>query len=272
MNDQDQVIIVAPMNDSPAEKAGILPQDIILAVDGVSTEGLTTDQVVAKVRGEKGTAVTLTVLHEGQQETVDIRIVRAEIKPDTVYAEMKCDIAYVQITNFYERTGEEFQAALEELDLKNAKGMVLDLRNNLGGIVTTMVDVAGHFIKEGVIITFRDNQGNLSSESVKPRGTFIELPLVVLVNKYSASASEVLSGAFQDYQRATIAGEVTLGKGSYDSFFNLNDGSGIYLTIGRWLTPNGREIEGKGITPDIAITETGDEGTQWAIDYLHGQK
>ncbi len=114
----------------------------------------------------------------------------------------------------------------------------------------------------------QDNQGKRTSQSVNPNGVFTDLPMVVLVNQYSASGSEVLSGALQDYKRATIAGTLTLGKGSYDSFFPLDDGSAIYLTIGRWLTPNGREIEGKGITPDYTLTQTGDDEIQWAIDFL----
>jgi carboxyl-terminal processing protease len=133
------------------------------------------------------------------------------------------------------------------------------------------VDVASHFIKEG-LLSLVDNEGNRKSESAESNGVFTELPIVVLVDQYSASGSEVLSGALQDYQRATIAGTKTLGKGSYDSFFQLSDGSAIYLTIGRWLTPNGREIEGQGITPDQVLTQTGEDGIQWAIDYLHGKR
>jgi carboxyl-terminal processing protease len=178
------------------------------------------------------------------------------------------DVAYIQITNFYEKTNDEFQAALMALNLPHAKGIIIDLRNNLGGYVTAMVDVASHFVDKGVIITLRDNQGKTQSESVNPNGVFTTLPVVVLVNQYSASASEVLSGALQDYGRATIAGVQTFGKGSYDQFFNLSDGSAIYLTVGRWLTPKGREIEGKGITPDQILTQTGDDETQWAVKYL----
>jgi carboxyl-terminal processing protease len=270
MNRDKQVVIVAPMADSPAQKAGIKANDQILAVDDKPTEGLSVQQTVSLVRGPIGTRVKLLILHDGENTPVEIEIIRAEINPATVNYKMVGDIAYIQITNFYQPTGDEFQAALKALDLKNSKGIVLDLRNNLGGLVSSMVDVAGHFIKQGVIISFRDNQGNMSSQSAKPRGISTDLPVVVLVNGYSASASEVLSGALQDYKRATIAGVQTLGKGSYDSFYNLSDGSAIYLTIGRWLTPNGREIEGKGITPDQLLTKTGDDAIQWAVDFLHG--
>jgi carboxyl-terminal processing protease len=267
-NSDRQPLIVQTFKDSPAEKAGILPEDVILAVDNVTTDGLTVDQVVAKVRGTIGTPVVLTILHKDAKVTVNITITRAEINPSTVYYHMEGDIAYIQITNFYERTNVEFQAALEALDLTNSKGIVIDLRNNLGGYVTSMVDVASHFIKDGAIITLRDNQGKTETKNVNPNGIYTNLPVVVLVNQYSASASEVLSGALQDYQRATIAGTQTLGKGSYDQFFKLDDGSAIYLTVGRWLTPHGREIEGKGITPDYVLTETGNDGIKWAVNFL----
>lgn len=267
-NDKKQPLIVTTIKDSPADKAGILSGDVILAVNGVTTEGLTVDQVVFQVRGEKGTPVKLTILHKDATETVEISIVRAEINPTTVNSKMVGDIAYIQVTNFYERTNIEFEAALESLDLQNSKGIIIDLRNNLGGYVTSMIDVASHFVKEGPIITLRDNQGKTRTQSVNPNGIFTDLPVVVLVNRYSASASEVLSGALQDYQRATIAGVQTFGKGSYDQFYQLSDGSAIYLTVGRWLTPKGREIEGKGITPDQILSQTGDDAIQWAVQFL----
>jgi len=272
MNKDKEPIIVRTLPGTPAEKAGLKSNDIILAVDGKSTQDLTTDQVVTLVRGKIGTTVKLTVLHEGETSTVDIEIVRAEINPDSVFSHMEGDIAYIQITSFYSKTNDEVEAALEALDLTKTKGIILDLRDNPGGYVNVVVDIASHFIKEGVIITMRDNQGKTESTSVNPNGVFTELPMVVLVNQYSASGSEVLSGALQDYSRATIAGTVTFGKGSYDSFFQLSDGSAIYLTIGRWLTPNGREIEGQGITPNITLTVTGDDGIKWAVDYLHQAK
>ena len=268
VNRNNQPVIVAPMQDTPAAKAGIQTGDIILAVNDKPTEGLSLTETVLLIRGPVGTSVKLLILRENEAAPVEVEIVRAEINPVTVYYEMKEKMAYIQITNFYENTNDEFQTALQELDLENAAGIILDLRDNTGGLVTTVVDVASHFIKEGVIITQRDNQGRTTSVSANPNGIFTELPMVVLVNDYSASGSEVLAGALQDYKRATIAGTVTLGKGSYDAFFQLQDGSAIYLTIGRWLTPDGREIEGKGITPDQTLTQTGDEAVNWAVDFL----
>jgi carboxyl-terminal processing protease len=272
MNKDKQPIIVNTLPNTPAEKAGLKSNDVILAVDGKTTQDLTTDQVVSLVRGTIGTKVKLLILHEGDKLPVEIEIVRAQISPNSVNSRMEGDIAYLQILNFHAKTNDEFQAALTNLDLSKAKGIIIDLRNNPGGYVNVVVDIASHFIKEGVIITMRDNQGNTKSTSVNPNGIYTTLPMVVLVNQYSASGSEVLSGALQDYGRATIAGTVTFGKGSYDTFFPLSDGSAIYLTIGRWLTPKGREIEGKGITPDQTLTQTGDDTVKWAVDYLHQDK
>lgn len=272
LNEEKQPVIVRILPGTPAEKSGLRSNDIILAVNEKTTQDLTVDQVVAMVRGEIGTKVKLLILHEGDTLPVEIEIVRTEINPISVESRMEGDIAYIQIINFHAKTNEDFQKALDTLDLKNTRGIIIDLRNNLGGFVNVTVDIASHFIKDGIIITTRDNRGFTQSTGVNPNGTFTTLPMVVLVNHYSASGSEVLAGALQDYGRATIAGTVTLGKGSYDSFFTLPDGSAIYLTIGRWLTPKGREIEGIGITPDITLTQTGDEAIQWAVDYLHQGK
>jgi carboxyl-terminal processing protease len=269
LNKDNQPIIVAPIENSPAAKAGLKTGDIILAVNGESTQGLGLTSVVLLIRGAEGTTVKLLIQHEGETSPIEVNIVRAQINAPTVTYEMKDDVTYIKISSFGEHTNDELNAAFQALDLTNAAGIILDLRDNPGGTIAAVVDVASHFIKEGVIITLVDNKGNRSSESAKPNGVFSDLPMAVLVNQYSASGSEVLSGALQDYHRATIAGTLTLGKGSYDSFFELSDGSAIYLTIGRWLTPDGREIEGKGITPDYTLTQTGDDEIQWAIDFLH---
>jgi carboxyl-terminal processing protease len=272
LNADNQPIIVAPIEGSPAAKAGIRTGDIILAVNDEPTQGKSLTEVVMLIRGPSGTSVKLLILHEGESNPVEMTLTRAQITSASVTSQRKGDIAYIKISSFSERTNEELNTALQNLDLSTAKGIILDLRSNPGGIVTTVVDVASHFIKEGVIITMVNNAGKKDTENVNPNGIFTELPMVVLVDKYSASGSEVLSGALQDYKRATIAGTKTLGKGSYDSFFELSDGSAIYLTIGRWLTPEGRLIEGKGIDPDYVLTQTGDEEVQWAIDFLHQSK
>jgi carboxyl-terminal processing protease len=269
LNNANQPVILAPLENSPAAKAGMKTGDVILAVNGKSTQGLSLTETVLLVRGPSGTTVKLLIQHEGETTPVEIDVVRAQINAPTVTYQMMGNIAYIDITIFSENTNDELNAGLQALDLKDSTGIILDLRDNPGGLVSDVVDVASHFIKTGVIVTLVDNKGDRSSQSVHPNGVFTDLPMVVLVNQYTASGSEVLSGALQDYHRATIAGNITLGKGSYDSFFLLSDGSAIYLTIGRWLTPDGREIEGKGITPDYTLTQTGDQEIQWAIDFLN---
>ena len=269
MNQSRQPVIVAPIKGSPAEKAGIITGDIVLEINGESTEGKSLLETISLIRGPIGTSVNLTLFREEATAPIEVEIVRAEINPTTVEYEKKGDIAYIKISNFYERTNSEVNAALEAMDLKNTKGIILDLQSNPGGLVPSVVDISSHFIKNGVIIIERDNKGKTTSVSVNPNGLYTDLPMVVLVDEYSASGSEVLAGALQDYERATVAGQQTFGKGSYNTFFTLEDGSAIYLTIGRWLTPEGREIEGEGITPDEVLEQTGDEAIQWAIDYLH---
>jgi carboxyl-terminal processing protease len=269
LNSDNQPVILSPLANSPAAEAGIKSGDIILAVDGKSTQGLSLTEVVLLVRGPAGTTVKLLIQHEGDTTPVEIDVVRAQIIYPNVTYRMIGNVSYISITSFSVNTNDELDAGLQALDLKDSVGIILDLRDNPGGLVSDVVDVASHFIKQGVIVTLVDNKGHSSPASVRPNGVFTDLPIVVLVNQYTASASEVLSGALQDYHRATIAGNTTLGKGSYDAFFPLSDGSAIYLTIGRWLTPLGREIEGKGITPDYALTQPGEQWIQWAINFLN---
>jgi carboxyl-terminal processing protease len=272
LNADNQTVILAPLENSPAAKAGIKTGDVILAVNGKSTQGLSLTEMVLLVRGPAGTTVKLLIQHLGETTPVEIDVVRAQINAPSISYQMMGNISYIDITSFNENTNDELNAGLQALDLKDSSGIILDLRDNPGGFVSDVVDVASHFIKEGVIVTLVDNKGKHSSQSAHPNGVYTDLPMVVLVNQYSASGSEVLAGALQDYHRAPIAGNTTLGKGSYDSFFKLRNGSAIYLTIGRWLTPDGREIEGKGITPDYVLTYTGDLEIQWAIDFLNKSK
>ena len=272
MNSNDQPVITAIVENSPAASSGLKAGDILLAVDGKSTGDLSLTEIVLKVRGPEGTTVIITVLHEDDTEPVDIPIVRAEISQSTISAEMKNRVLYIRVREFAETTNDDINAVLIANDLQNTNGIILDLRSNPGGLVTSVIDVISHFIKEGIIITMVDNQGNETSESVNPNGVYTDLPIVVLVDQYSASASEILAGALQDYERATIAGVMTYGKGSYNINIQLRDGSDIYLTVGRWLTPNGRPIEGIGIEPDFILDVTGDDEIEWAINYLNRQQ
>jgi carboxyl-terminal processing protease len=267
----NKLTIGAPMKDSPAEKAGILAGDTVLEINGESTEGMNVDLAVSKIRGASGTSVKLLILHPNATELVEIEITRAKIEIASVEFEMRGDIALISIHQFTSRTEEELAKVMPRLAQEKAKGIILDLRYNPGGILDIVVLVASHFITDGVIVTVRSNQGVIETHDAVKQNVTTNLPMVVLVNEYSASGSEVLSGALQDYNRALISGNVTYGKGSVNVLQRLSDGSAIYITTSRWLTPDGHLIEGKGIQPDVLLEITGEEETQWAIDYLHGE-
>ena len=265
-----QITVIAPIADSPAAKAGIKAGDVILAINGENTTDMSLAQAIIKIRGPSGTTVKLLILPEGDTEPVEMEITRETLQAPSLHEEMKGQIGYIVIDDFTERTADEMATALQSISDAKAKGIILDLRGNPGGILDTVVDVASFFLTDGVVVQVRDNQGKITTLSVNKNEPKTDLPMVVLVDKDSASGSEVLSGALQDHKRATIAGTITYGKGSVDQLFQLSDGSGLYITTGRWLTPNGRLIEGQGITPDITLTLTGDDEVQWAVNYLSG--
>jgi carboxyl-terminal processing protease len=267
----DQIVIIAPIVGSPAERAGIRAGDVLLEIDGRSTSGMSLTEAVLNIQGPKGTAVTLSVLHQGETEPEVIEIVRAEIELASVRFEMREDIAYINITYFSERTAEELSPVLEDVK-QQAVGIILDLRGNPGGLLETVIDVAGFFLKGGVVVDVVDNEGKHTASSVRPGEITTDLPLVVLVDGYSASGSEVLAGALQDYGRATIAGAKTYGKGSVNILRQLKDGAGLYITNARWLTPNGRLIEGEGLQPDYELELEGEDAIQWAIDFLKSRQ
>ena len=268
----DQRIIIAPIADSPAAEAGIRAGDIILEIDGRPTSEMSLAETVLSIRGDKGTSVRLLILHQGETNPEEIEIVRAEIELPSVYFEMREDIGYINITYFSDRTAEELSPAIQSINQEAATGIILDLRSNSGGLLEAVVDVASYFLTEGTVVKAVDNQGNYTLFTVAPNGVVTDLPLVVLADSYSASGSEVLIGALQDYARATIAGTTTYGKGSINILRQLGDGSGLYITTAYWLTPNGRLIEGEGIEPDpgCEFELEGEDAIQWAIDYLKG--
>ena len=265
----EQIMIIAPIADSPAAKAGIEAGDIIIEVNDRSASEMSLTEIVLYIRGPKGTPVRLLILHQGETEPEEIEIVRDEIEVHSVYFEMIEDIAYINITHFSECTSEELSPVLQDIA---ATGIILDLRSNPGGLLQTVVDVTSYFLEEGVVVDVVDNQGEHTTSMIRPKRAVTDLPLVVLVDSYSASGSEVLAGALQDYDRAIIAGTTTYGKGSVNILHQLEDGSGLYITTARWLTPNGRPIEGEGIEPDYELDFEEEDAIQWAIDYLKNIK
>ena len=257
-----QLVIIAPMPGSPAEKAGIRPGDVILTINSESTAQISLLEAVSKIRGEKGTTVDLLVLHLNQTEPLSILVTRGVIPLDTVRLTMLEDgIGHLWIFSFGEKTNEELEKALKEFRQAEGKGLVLDLRNNPGGLLTSVVDVASQFLDDGLVLYEMDSQGLRTDWDVKSGGDAPAIPMVVLVNQFSASASEVLTGALMDHDRAEVIGVTTFGKGSVNTLRPLSDGSGLYFTIGRWYTPLGALIEGEGLTPGI-IVEIPPEATE----------
>ena len=264
----EQLMIIAPIADSPAAKAGIRAGDTILEINGRATSEMSLAEAVLNIRGTKGTPVTLLILHQDETKPDEIEIVRAEIELPSVKFEMRGDVAYINITYFSQRTGKELSLVLRDITQEASIGIILDLRSNPGGSLEAVVDVASHFLTEGVVVNVVDSQGKYTTMIVKHNEITTDLPLVILVDSYSASGSEVLAGALQDYARATLAGTKTYGKGSVNILRQLKDGSGLYITTARWLTPNGRLIEGEGLSPDYELELNGDDAIQWALDYL----
>ena len=268
----EDTFTLTPMPDSPAEKAGLRPGDQLLTVDGESVEGWTTLDVVTKVRGRSDTVVVLGIIHEGETELVEISITRAPINLQSVtWQSTPSGHAYIRLSGFYANTDEAVEEALVEIIESGAKGLILDVRNNPGGLLTTTVNIASLFLDGGLVVYELDGADERKDWNAEDGGVATELPLVLLVNQHSASAGEVLAGALQDRERATIVGVRTFGKGSVNQLAPLSDGGGLYYSYGRWYTPNGRLIEGSGLEPDIEV-ERGpiqrDEQMLFALDLI----
>ena len=268
----EQLTIIAPIADSPADKAGIRGGDIILEINGQPTAEMSLAEAVLRIRGPRETPVSLLILHQDDPEPEEIEIIRATVELSSVNFEMKGTIAYINISQFSERTDEELSPVLKSLSEEGAEGIILDLRHNPGGLLQAVVEVASYFLEEGTVVKVVTDQEEISTLQVKSGKPTTALPIIVLVDNYSASGSEVLAGALQDHDRAVIAGTKTFGKGSVNILHQLDDGSGLYITTARWLTPDGRLIEGEGIEPDIELELEGDDAIEWAIAYLKDGK
>jgi len=260
---EGQLRIIAPIVGTPAYAAGIMPGDVIVAIDGEPTAGMDMVEAVMKVRGEIGEQVTLSILHAGEEIPEDYTITREKIELSSVISKMLADnIAHIEISYFSSRTGSEMVAALEDIAVNDVKGVILDLRNNPGGVLTSAVTVASQFLEEGAVTYVIYGDGHEEPWNVEEGGLVPDLPLAVLVNGNSASASEVVAGALQDHSRGIIIGNQTYGKGVVNQFAQLTDGSAIYITTARWFTPDKHQIEGEGITPDEIVNITQDDVIQ----------
>ena len=246
--------ILAPMPDTPAEEAGVKAGDVILEVNGESIRGLTLLEVVHLIRGEKGTKVTLLLRHLSNSETVLVEIERDIIDLESVTLLMQVGrIGHLRLSGFTGTTNDELKEALDRFERSKGLGIVLDLRNNPGGLVSSVVDVTSQFVEDGLVLYQEDAKGNRRDWRVKSGGKALDIPMVVLVNEFSASASEVFTGAIIDNDRATVIGTTTFGKGSVTNLWRLDDGSGVNFTTARWFTPGGALIEGNGLNPNVVL-------------------
>lgn len=252
VGDKDgRIVVIAPIEDSPAEKAGIKSGDIIFKVNDQEVSTKEMDKAVSMMKGKAGTDVKLTILREGS-EPKDYKVTRAQIVLKTVKGEMlKDNIGYIRITTFDEHTAEEFSKTLSDLRTKGMKGLVLDLRDNPGGLLDQCVKVADDLLGEGTVVYTIDNNGD--KEVQKSDARKLDIPLAVLVNGGTASASEIVSGAVRDFKAGTLIGTKTFGKGIVQQIIKLGDGTGVKVTMARYYTPSGECIQGKGIVPNIVL-------------------
>jgi carboxyl-terminal processing protease len=275
------VIVIAPLKGNPAEKAGIRAGDYILKVDGVDTANWTVAAAVEKIRGPVGTTVKLSILHDKDTKPVDISIVRSTIVIPSVEVWVKDAkdikeisglpnppagagrVAYIHLARFGDTTNSDWDKAVSDLLAEGSvKGLIFDLRNNPGGYLDGAVYIASEFVKSGTIVSQVNSDGTRQDYPVIRRGRLLDMPVVVLINKGSASASEIAAGALRDFKRATVVGETSFGKGTVQTPEDLSDGSSVHITTGRWLLPNGDSIAQKGITPDITVEWDGLEASR----------
>lgn len=249
------ITVVKPYEGTPAYNAGLLPSDIIYKVNGEEVTGKDLTEVVSKIKGKEGTEVVITIYRDGVDEPMDFTIVRQKINIPTIEFEMldsRNKIGYIQITEFDEITVSQFSDAVSQLERKGMKGLIIDVRDNPGGLLNSVVKILDRLIYKGLLVYTEDKNGQREEKYADDSKQFNK-PIVVLINENSASASEIFAGALQDYEKATIVGTTSFGKGIVQSVIPLTDGTAVKLTISKYYTPKGRNIHGTGITPDVEI-------------------
>jgi carboxyl-terminal processing protease len=261
------VLVISPIEDTPADRAGLKPQDQIVKVNDEVVIGWDTHDVVKRLRGKPGSEITISVRREGEDKLLDYTLVREIIKLRSVRFEMLPEkTGYVRITQFKQDTARDVRTALKDLKKDGARGVVLDLRNNGGGLLNSAVEVADLFLEEGLVVSMKGRVERANDRLYSNSETCWDLPMTVLINEGSASASEIVAGALKDRDRATVVGMKSFGKGSVQSLFNLPDGSGVYVTIARYHTPAGTVIDHVGLEPHVEvegeITKDHDEDRQ----------
>ncbi len=257
----DYLTVTSPIPGSPAEKAGLKPGDEIIAINGEDMTGINPELARRKVLGPAGTVVVLTIRREGTEEPFDVEITRDKINIASVESKMlENEIAYVKLNTFGDTTSRDLKNQLGDLMDQNPKGLILDLRYNGGGYLQTAVEVTSQFISEGVVLYEQYGDGRKDSYDAIPGGLALDIPMVVLINKGSASASEIVAGALQDTGRAQLVGETSYGKGSVQNWIPLQDEQGaVRVTVAKWLTPEGRTIHKLGLTPDVVVELTDED-------------
>jgi carboxyl-terminal processing protease len=257
----EYLTVTSPIPGSPAEQAGLRPGDQFIAIDGEDMTGIDPELARRRVLGPAGSTVHLTVLREGEQAPLEFDIVRDQIVIKSASGRMlDGGIAYVQVTTFGDKTTQELEATLEDLMAQNPQGLILDLRNNGGGYLTTAVEVTSQFLGEGVVLYEQYGDGRKNEFEALPGGLATEVPMVVLINEGSASASEIVAGALQDHDRAQLVGVTSYGKGSVQNWVALSENQGaVRVTIAKWLTPDGRTIHGQGLAPDVTVEMTDED-------------
>ena len=257
-----QLQIISPLEGTPAQKAGLRAGDKIVKIDDVFANELTVDEAVSKIRGDKGTEVTLTIFREDWNDTKEFKIVRDVIMVPSLKWEIKDnDIAYIRLYQFSEKAGYDFKKASLEILGSPAKKIILDLRNNPGGYLEISKDIASFFLEKGSLVAIEDFGGKSESKKYIADGNdiFSGFPIVVLINQGSASASEILAGALRDDREIKLIGETSFGKGSVQEIKNLNDGSSLKVTVAKWLTPKGQSISDHGLVPDVEVEITDED-------------